>query len=142
MKFTGAGQSYTFKAEGRDYPTPWETSSSWRTIGAKPWEVTSKADFLRESGRPIPTGDANPQGPGPPSDDRRWLAAVRAEVLGGVGPRVPLPRFLSTLGRHVQLGPPAVAMAEDFHFLRDAHRWAYQQEERRALWPAASSSDT
>jgi hypothetical protein len=44
MKVTGGGQSYTFKADGKDYPTPWGTSDAWKTIDASSWEVTSKAN--------------------------------------------------------------------------------------------------
>lgn len=44
MKFTADGQSYTFKADGKDYPTPWGNSSAWKAIDANTWEVTSKTN--------------------------------------------------------------------------------------------------
>ena len=44
MKFTADGQSYTFKTDGKDYPTPWGTSSAWKALDPKTWEVTSKAN--------------------------------------------------------------------------------------------------
>jgi hypothetical protein len=44
LKFTGDGQSYTFKADGKDYPTPWGNSSAWKAIDANSWEYTSKTN--------------------------------------------------------------------------------------------------
>jgi hypothetical protein len=44
MKVTADGQSYTFKADGNDYPTPWGSSSAWKAVGANQWEVTNKVD--------------------------------------------------------------------------------------------------
>jgi hypothetical protein len=42
MKATADGQSYTFKVDGKEYSTPWGTSSSWKSIDANTWEVTTK----------------------------------------------------------------------------------------------------
>jgi hypothetical protein len=44
MKFTADGQSYTFKADGKDYPTPWGTSSAWKAIDPNTWEFTNKTN--------------------------------------------------------------------------------------------------
>ncbi len=44
MKFTADGQSYTFKADGKDYPTPWGSFAAWKAIDASSWEVTGKAN--------------------------------------------------------------------------------------------------
>lgn len=44
MKFTVDGQSYTFKADGNDYPTPWGITSAWKATDANTWENTSKAN--------------------------------------------------------------------------------------------------
>ena len=44
MKFTADGQSYTFKADGNEYPTPWGGLSAWKAIDANTWEVTTKVN--------------------------------------------------------------------------------------------------
>jgi len=44
MKFTAAGQSYTFRPDGKDYPTPWGGSVAWKTLDPSTWEVTNKAN--------------------------------------------------------------------------------------------------
>jgi len=42
MKQTSDGQSYTFKTDGKEYSTPWGTSTSWKAVNATTWETTSK----------------------------------------------------------------------------------------------------
>jgi hypothetical protein len=44
MKMTADGQSYTFKADGKEYPTPWGTSSAWKAVDENTWKVTNKVD--------------------------------------------------------------------------------------------------
>ena len=44
MKVTAEGQSYTFKADGKEYPTPWGSSTAWKAVDASTWEVTYKAN--------------------------------------------------------------------------------------------------
>jgi hypothetical protein len=44
MKATMDGQSYTFKPDGKEYPTPWGSVASWKSIDANTWEVTNKAN--------------------------------------------------------------------------------------------------
>src|SRR5262249_6246358 len=44
MKATADGQSYTFKTDGKDYPTPWGTVAVWKAIDATSWENTSKTN--------------------------------------------------------------------------------------------------
>ena len=44
IKTTADGQSFTFKADGKEYPTPWGTSTSWKTINANTWETTNKVN--------------------------------------------------------------------------------------------------
>ena len=44
MKVTADGQSYTFKADGQEYPTPWGNVAAWKAIDAGTWEVTSKVN--------------------------------------------------------------------------------------------------
>lgn len=44
MKFTAEGQSYTFKTDGKDYPTPWGSAAAWKAVDKNTWEVTSKVN--------------------------------------------------------------------------------------------------
>jgi len=44
MKATAAGQSYTFKVDGKDYPTPWGTTSAVKAVDANTWEATDRAN--------------------------------------------------------------------------------------------------
>ena len=36
------GQTYTFKTDGSDAPTPWGSTMAWKTVDAKSWDVTEK----------------------------------------------------------------------------------------------------
>ena len=44
MKLTSEGQSYTFKADGNEYPTPWGVSAAWKAVDDSTWKVTNKVD--------------------------------------------------------------------------------------------------
>src|SRR5438093_1339444 len=44
MKVTSDGQSYTFKADGKDYPTPWGTTTSLKVVNATTWEAINKTN--------------------------------------------------------------------------------------------------
>jgi hypothetical protein len=44
MKITVDGQSYTVKADGKEYPTPWGSVTSWKNVDASTWETTNKVD--------------------------------------------------------------------------------------------------
>lgn len=44
MKFSADGQSYEFKADGNDYPTPWGSSSAWNAVDERTWKVTTKVN--------------------------------------------------------------------------------------------------
>jgi hypothetical protein len=44
MKATADGQSYTFKTDGKDNMTPWGMTVAWKSIDAKTWETTEKAN--------------------------------------------------------------------------------------------------
>jgi hypothetical protein len=44
IKATMDGMSYTFKMDGKDYPTPWGFTSSWKTVDANSWDATSKVN--------------------------------------------------------------------------------------------------
>src|SRR6476659_5139135 len=42
VKLTADGQSYTFKADGKEYPTPWGATAAWKNIDANTWESTDR----------------------------------------------------------------------------------------------------
>jgi hypothetical protein len=44
IKVTAEGQSYTVKTDGKEYPTPWGTSTTWRTVDASTWESTDRVN--------------------------------------------------------------------------------------------------
>jgi hypothetical protein len=44
MKATMDGQSYSFKTDGTETITPWGMTAAWKTIDAKTWEMTEKAN--------------------------------------------------------------------------------------------------
>ncbi len=44
MKVTVSGQSWTFKTDGKDYPTPWGTMTSYKTVNPTTWESTEKTN--------------------------------------------------------------------------------------------------
>lgn len=44
MKVTGDGQSYTFRTDGKDYPTPWGITVAWKAVNANTWENTTKSN--------------------------------------------------------------------------------------------------
>jgi hypothetical protein len=42
MQATSFGQSYKFKMDGRDYPTPFGSTVAWKSTSATTWETSSK----------------------------------------------------------------------------------------------------
>jgi len=44
IKATMDGMSYTFKTDGKDYPTPWGMTTAWKTVDATTWEGTNKVN--------------------------------------------------------------------------------------------------
>src|SRR5258708_40169831 len=44
MKATMDGQSYTFKADGKEYATPWGMMFAWKSVDPNTWEMTEKAN--------------------------------------------------------------------------------------------------
>lgn len=44
MKVTGDGQSYTFRTDGKDYPTPWGVTAAWKAVNGNTWENTIKTN--------------------------------------------------------------------------------------------------
>ena len=44
MKVTMDGQSYAFKTDGKDVPTPWGNTAAWKAIDANTWQTTNKTN--------------------------------------------------------------------------------------------------
>lgn len=44
IKVVADGLSFTFKADGKEYPTPWGTMTAWKSIDAHTWETTDKTN--------------------------------------------------------------------------------------------------
>lgn len=42
IKATTDGVTYTVKTDGKDYPTPWGTTTVWKSVNANTWEFTNK----------------------------------------------------------------------------------------------------
>jgi hypothetical protein len=90
MKVTVAGQSFTFKADGKDYPTPFGNVTAWKTVDASTWEVTNKANAkptgtatykLAADGKTLTVDNKNIMASGETTTD----SAVYERVSGGPG---------------------------------------------------------
>jgi hypothetical protein len=44
MRFDESGFTYTFKPDGKEYPTPDGGTATWKAVGADKWEVTNRAN--------------------------------------------------------------------------------------------------
>lgn len=44
MRFEESGFTYTFKLDGKEYPTPDGGTATWKAAGADKWEVTDRAN--------------------------------------------------------------------------------------------------
>src|ERR1700730_15025397 len=44
MKAIVDGQSYTFKADGKDTMTPWGMTQAWKPVDEKSWEIIEKTN--------------------------------------------------------------------------------------------------
>jgi hypothetical protein len=44
IKVSAEGQSYMFKTDGKDYPTPWGNTAAWKAVDPSAWEVTGKVN--------------------------------------------------------------------------------------------------
>jgi len=44
MRFEESGFAYTFKLDGKEYPTPDGGTASWKAVSADKWEVTNRAN--------------------------------------------------------------------------------------------------
>jgi hypothetical protein len=44
MRFEESGFAYTFKLDGKEYPTPDGGSAAWKAVGDGKWEVTNRAN--------------------------------------------------------------------------------------------------
>ena len=90
MRFTVDGLSYTFKADGKDYPTPWGNSAVWKAVDPNTWEVTSKTNAkvtntatlkLAADGKTLSVDAKNIKATGETSND----LAVYQRLSGGPG---------------------------------------------------------
>jgi hypothetical protein len=90
MKATAAGQSFSFKADGKEYPTPWGNMTAWKAVDASTWEVTNKANAkvigtatykLAADGKTLTVDGKNIMASGETSSD----TAVYERVSGGPG---------------------------------------------------------
>ena len=46
FKVTVDGLSYTLKTDGKDTPTPWGTTTAWKSINASTWEAINRANGM------------------------------------------------------------------------------------------------
>src|SRR5262249_7431275 len=44
MKSTMDGQSYTYKLDGKEYPTPWGMTMAWKSVDANTWETVARTN--------------------------------------------------------------------------------------------------
>jgi len=44
MKLTVDAVSYTFKTDGKEYPTPWGHTAAWKSIDVTSWEAVNRAN--------------------------------------------------------------------------------------------------
>jgi hypothetical protein len=59
MQLTAAGQSYTFRVDGKDYPALFGRTAAWKQIDANTWETVNKQDgklLITETTRLSPDG--------------------------------------------------------------------------------------
>lgn len=90
MKMTADGQSYTFKTDGKDYPTPWGSSAAWKSVDANTWETIGKVNGkvlstatmkLSADGKTLTVDSKNMKATGETSND----SAVYERVSGTSG---------------------------------------------------------
>jgi len=90
MKVTADGQSYTFKADGQEYPTPWGSTITWKAVDSSTWEATYKANAkvvgtavlkLAADGKTLSVDGRNVKATGETSSD----TAVYERLSGGPG---------------------------------------------------------
>jgi len=90
MKATADGQSFTFKADGKDYPTPWGTTVAFKSLDANSWDETDKLNGkvtgtstikLSADGKTLTVDSKNMQADGSTRNDN----AVFQRVSGSAG---------------------------------------------------------
>jgi len=90
IKVTADGLSYTFKADGKEYPTPWGTTAAWKSIDATTWETINRANVnligtdtvkLSADGKSLTVNSKNMKATGETSND----TVVFKRVSGGPG---------------------------------------------------------
>jgi len=50
MQFTAVGQSYTFQADGKDYPSLFGSTAAWKKLDTNTWETA-----IKQNGKPLST---------------------------------------------------------------------------------------
>ena len=90
IKATMDGMSYTFKADGKDYTTPWGFTSAWKTVDANTWQAANKVNGktiedgtvkLSADGKTLTVATKTQQANGGTSDN----TTVFQRVSGGPG---------------------------------------------------------
>jgi len=90
VKFSADGVSYTFKADGKESPTPWGTTAAWKSLDANTWETINRANAkvvgtdtlkLSADGKSLTVNSKNMKANGESSDD----TVVFQRVSGGQG---------------------------------------------------------
>ena len=90
IKASADGQSYVFKADGKDYPTPWGNTAAWKAIDPSSWEATFKVNAkvvstakmkLAADGKTLTVDSRTVSATGVTSDN----SAVYQRVSGGPG---------------------------------------------------------
>lgn len=90
MQFTAAGQSYTFRVDGKDYPALLGRTATWKQIDANTWETVNKQDgkpLFTDTTRLSPDGrtlTVNAKGP-KPAGGTFDQTVVYERVSGGPG---------------------------------------------------------
>ncbi len=90
MKITMDGMSYSVKADGAEYPTPWGMTTAWKTVDANTWAVTNSVNGkvmenaivkLSPDGASLTVDSKLQQSSGGPSNN----VTVYSRVSGGRG---------------------------------------------------------
>lgn len=85
IKVTTAGQSYTVKTDGKDYPTPFGSMEMWKTVNATTWESTGKTNGkviststwkLATDGKSLTVDSKNVKADGQASNDSQTFQRV------------------------------------------------------------------
>jgi hypothetical protein len=92
MQFTAAGQSYTFRVDGKGYPALFGRTAAWKQIDASTWETVNTQD-----GKPIST------------DTTKLSADGKTMTLNAKGPKPAGGTFDQTIVYERVSGGPGLA---------------------------------